>query len=76
MAQNDKSENIFGTLFVVGLNLTIVQAIFLGTKRLAFLFVEETLFSRSMVTMASMLLGIFMLYLAKNIEASGFLRCP
>ena len=51
--------------------LCAVQGIFLGLKRIAFRFCEETLFSRSMVTMVSMLLalaGFAFYWKAKNTE--------
>ena len=41
--------------------LIILQVIFLGIKQIAFQFMVEALFSRSMVTMVSMIVGIIFL---------------
>lgn len=54
--------------------LIILQVIFLGIKQIAFQFMVEALFSRSMVTMVSMIVGIIFLCAYKrrrNIKVSA-----
>ena len=58
-----KEESFWKCLFDIVLCLIIIQIIFLGSKRFVFRFMEEELFSRSMVTMITMIVGIlFLLY--------------
>ena len=57
-----RSKNEFAaTLIGILLCICAAQGFFLGIKRIAFHFCEETLFSRSMVTMAPMLLVLAVL---------------
>lgn len=66
-----RRKDFAGTLFGIVLCICAVQGLFLGLKRIAFRFCEETLFSRSMVTMAAMLLalaGFAFYWKAKNTE--------
>ena len=56
-----KEESLSKCLFDIVLCLIIIQAIFLEIKRLIFQFMDEELFSRSMVTMISMIVGIIFL---------------
>ena len=56
-----KEENLRKCLLDIVLCLIIIQAIFLGMKQLTFQIMDEELFSRSMVTMTSMIVGIIFL---------------
>lgn len=70
-----KEENLSKCLLEIVLCLIIIQAIFLGIKQLIFQFMDEELFSRSMVTMISMIVGIIFLCVYRrwrNIKFSAF----
>ncbi|MGN0732555.1 MAG: hypothetical protein ACI4LC_00090 [Emergencia sp.] len=56
-----KGEKLSRCLLEIGLCLTIIQGMILGIKQIAFNFMDEELFSRSMVTMISMIVGIVFL---------------
>ena len=69
-----KEENLSKCLSDIVLRLIIIQVIFLGMKQIAFQFMDEELFSRSMITMISMIVGIAYLCEYKrqrNIEFSA-----
>lgn len=70
-----EEQNLSKCLSDILLCLIIIQVIFLGIKQLAFQFMDEALFSRSMVTMISMIVGITLLCEYKRKRNIGFLRC-
>ena len=71
-----KEENFSKCLFDIVLHLIIIQAIFLGIKQITFHFIAEELFSRSMVTMVSMTIGIIFLWVYSKWRSSEFSVLP
>ena len=71
-----KEENFSKCLFDIVLYLIIIQAIFLGIKQITFHFIAEELFSRSMVTMISMIIGIIFLWVYSKWRSSEFSVLP
>lgn len=71
-----KEEDFSKCLFDIVLYLIIIQAIFLGIKQITFHFIAEELFSRSMVTMVSMFIGIIFLWVYSKWRSSEFSVLP
>lgn len=71
-----KEENLSKCLSDIVLCLIIIQVIFLGIKQIAFQFMDEELFSRSMITMISMIIGITFLCEYKRRRSIEFSVLP
>lgn len=72
----EKEENLSKCLLDIVLCLIIIQAVFLGIKQLIFQFMDEELFSRSMVTMTSMIVGILFLCVYRRWRDIKFSALP
>lgn len=71
-----KEENFCKCLFDIVLCLIMIQTIFLGIKQIAFQFMDEELFSRSMVTMVAMIIGIIFLCVYRRGRRIKFSALP